>query len=561
MRRRVLLAVTIAVLVAAPFGARLAIGRLERSLAGTVRRMGAPHGLSVRDVRLSWPATLRLEGVTLQPARLGAARLTLAAAHVRWRLLGGSDVRSHVDGVTLQGLRLAHGPLLVEWPQGALDVMAWSREAGAEHLRLRQAFSGGEADITWPGGRGGARPASVSLSRLDLSTARVSWGGETVLDPGSWSGRLSLTRAGERLESEGMLAGEAVRVALPPAVGMGSGDYGSPTAVAFDWSVVRDDDSIEVRRAAARLDGLALDARGRLQRWKGDRQVTVQLSASSDLGAALRTTGVLLPASLDALPRDRFGTAWFDLSVRGSLADPAGLRVKPRLRFESAPESVRALHYLLGPFRYTPAEAEGVVIDVRPGAPDFVPLGSVPPLFVQALLMSEDAGFFGHPGVDVAEIPIAWATNVERGRAARGASTITQQLAKNLFLSSDKSYGRKVTEAALALVLDAAVPKTRLLEIYLNVIEWGPGCYGLGPAARHYFGKAPGQLTPREMAFLVCLVPSPVRYHQAHAAGRVGPGMDQLMANLLEKLRAAGALSDEQHAAALAEELAFRPES
>src|SRR5262249_54105904 len=154
-----------------------------------------------------------------------------------------------------------------------------------------------------------------------------------------------------------------------------------------------------------------------------------------------------------------------------------------------------------------------------------------------ALLLSEDAGFFGHPGIDVAEIPVAWAQNEERGERARGASTITQQLVKNLFLHKDKSYGRKLTEAALALMLDAALPKQRILEIYLNVIEWGPDLYGLGPAAAHYFGKTPAALTPKETAFLVCLIPSPVRYHQAHVAGHPGPGMDLLMANLLAKLQ------------------------
>ena len=198
---------------------------------------------------------------------------------------------------------------------------------------------------------------------------------------------------------------------------------------------------------------------------------------------------------------------------------------------------------------------------MRAGAPDFVPIGAVPPLFLDALLISEDAGFYGHPGVDVAEIRAAWADNARARHIARGGSTITQQLVKNLFLSKEKSYGRKMEEAALALLVDAALPKRRILEIYVNVIEWGPGLYGLGPAARHYFGKTPGELSPKEMVFLVCLIPSPVRYHQAHLAGRAGPGMEQLMANLLAKLRSVDALADADYAAALGESLAFAPES
>jgi membrane peptidoglycan carboxypeptidase len=163
--------------------------------------------------------------------------------------------------------------------------------------------------------------------------------------------------------------------------------------------------------------------------------------------------------------------------------------------------------------------------------------------------------------VDVAEIRAAWADNAERGGIARGGSTITQQLVKNLFLSREKSYGRKMEEAALALLVDAALPKRRILEIYLNVIEWGPGLYGLGPASAHYFGKRPSELTPKEIVFLVCLIPSPVRYHQAHLAGRAGPGMEQLMANLLAKLRSVDALGDADYAAALDETLRFAPET
>jgi penicillin-binding protein 1A len=197
---------------------------------------------------------------------------------------------------------------------------------------------------------------------------------------------------------------------------------------------------------------------------------------------------------------------------------------------------------------------------VRPGAPGYVAYEQVPALLVRTLVISEDAGFWGHPGIDVAEIPVAWATNAERGRAAFGASTITQQLAKNLFLQREKTYTRKLQEAALALMLDAALPKQRILEIYLNVIEWGPGVYGLGNASRHYFGKAPAELSPKEIAFLVCLIPSPVRYHQAHAAGHAGPGMERLMDNLLVKLQSVEAIDQETLDAARAETLVFAPE-
>ena len=104
------------------------------------------------------------------------------------------------------------------------------------------------------------------------------------------------------------------------------------------------------------------------------------------------------------------------------------------------------------------------------------------------------------------------------GRLQRGGSTISQQLSKNLFLSRDRTLVRKVREALITVALEGTVPKARLLEIYLNLIEWGPSLHGIGPAARHYLGKDARALTPREACFLVTLVPSPVRSHAARCA-------------------------------------------
>jgi membrane peptidoglycan carboxypeptidase len=150
------------------------------------------------------------------------------------------------------------------------------------------------------------------------------------------------------------------------------------------------------------------------------------------------------------------------------------------------------------------------------------------------------------------------AANRAKGAAVRGASTITQQLAKNLFLSRERSLHRKLQELAFAFLLESALGKDRILEIYLNVIEWGPGLHGLRPAARHYFGKEPGALTPKEMAFLVTLIPGPIKYQRSFEEGALSPGMEPLVTNLLSKLRSLEALSSEEYEAALAETLTFR---
>jgi membrane peptidoglycan carboxypeptidase len=192
-------------------------------------------------------------------------------------------------------------------------------------------------------------------------------------------------------------------------------------------------------------------------------------------------------------------------------------------------------------------------VDVSPSSPDFIALQDVPPLFVRTLLLAEDAGFYGHRGIDLRELPSALLTNFSRGGAARGASTITQQLAKNLFLSRDKEVGRKLQELAITFLLESALDKDRILEIYLNIIEWGPQLRGLRPAARHYFNCEPQALTPAQMAFLVAIIPGPIKYQRSLASGTPSPGLRVLIDNLLAKLRSVDAIGEEEYQRALGE--------
>jgi membrane peptidoglycan carboxypeptidase len=239
--------------------------------------------------------------------------------------------------------------------------------------------------------------------------------------------------------------------------------------------------------------------------------------------------------------------------VDGRLLDPDSLAVSQQLKFSPPAQPVPAIVRLKGDFVHRVETASGAIkeILVSPNSPDFVPLADVPPLFLKTLLLAEDTDFYGHHGVDLRELPLALAANFVRDASVRGASTIPQQLAKNLFLTRRKTVSRKVEEAALALLLDSTLGKSRMLEIYLNVIEWGPGIYGLAPAARHYFGREPSQLTPRQMAFLVVLIPGPVKYQRSFATGTPTPSFEGMMVTLLGKLQAVGALSEQEYQAAL----------
>lgn len=136
----------------------------------------------------------------------------------------------------------------------------------------------------------------------------------------------------------------------------------------------------------------------------------------------------------------------------------------------------------------------------------------------RALIVAEDDLFTQHDGFDWDGIQKAMEKNQRRGRIVAGGSTISQQLAKNLFLSPQKTPWRKAEEAAITLMIESVWSKRRIFEVYLNVIEWGNGVFGAEAAARHYFGVGAAQLTPEQAARLAGMVPSPRFYDRNRGA-------------------------------------------
>ena len=139
----------------------------------------------------------------------------------------------------------------------------------------------------------------------------------------------------------------------------------------------------------------------------------------------------------------------------------------------------------------------------------WVPYERISPNLKRAIIAAEDSKFLAHEGFDFDAIQNAYQKNVKKGKLVAGGSTISQQLAKNLFLSSEKTPGRKIQEAIITLMLENVMSKRRILEIYLNVIEWGDGIYGAEAAAEHYFHKSAAALSANEAAFLAAMIPNP----------------------------------------------------
>ncbi|MBN3005174.1 monofunctional biosynthetic peptidoglycan transglycosylase [Chromobacterium alkanivorans] len=145
----------------------------------------------------------------------------------------------------------------------------------------------------------------------------------------------------------------------------------------------------------------------------------------------------------------------------------------------------------------------------------------ISPNLKRALIASEDAKFVDHEGFDWDGIEVAFEKNLKKGKIVAGGSTISQQLAKNLFLSSSKTPWRKLEEALITVMLEAVLDKRRIFEIYLNVIEWGNGVFGAEAASRHYYRSSAARLSSAQAAKLAAMVPNP-RYYDTH---RAAPGL------------------------------------
>jgi len=149
----------------------------------------------------------------------------------------------------------------------------------------------------------------------------------------------------------------------------------------------------------------------------------------------------------------------------------------------------------------------------------WVPYKNISANLKRALIAAEDAKFVDHEGFDWEGIQKAYAKNMKQGKIVAGGSTISQQLAKNLFLSTKRTPWRKGEEIIITLMLEAVMDKRRIFEIYLNVIEWGNGVFGAEAAARHYFGVSAAKLTAEQAARLAAMVPNP-RYYDRHRQAR-----------------------------------------
>lgn len=216
-----------------------------------------------------------------------------------------------------------------------------------------------------------------------------------------------------------------------------------------------------------------------------------------------------------AYPSDRIGRPGRPPRVPELDVDPRRvLRIAVRTMLIGILVAVSVSVMLVVPMRWIdPVTTAFMIADERDSSEirfEWVAWDDIAESLALAVIASEDQRFFEHPGIDVASIRKS-VEESRRGEGLRGASTITQQVAKNLYLWRGRSFVRKGVEAYLALLVDVAWPKQRILEVYLNVAEFGPGIYGVGAASEIYFGKPASAVSDAEAALLAAVLPNPIR--------------------------------------------------
>jgi hypothetical protein len=215
-----------------------------------------------------------------------------------------------------------------------------------------------------------------------------------------------------------------------------------------------------------------------------------------------------------------------------------------------------------GMFTYSVVDKDGKPTDREsgPGSDDWAPIDTISPMMQVAVLTTEDGGFYKHHGVNEWAIRSALIADIKAGRFVRGASTITMQLAKNLFLSREKTLSRKLEELILTDYLEHTFQKERMMELYLNVIEFGPDIYGVRAAAEHYFGREPAELNLAECLFLASLLPNPRGYYKIYEKGEVPQSWMNHIHQLMEIAHKNDRITDKELEDAKTETIVFHQE-
>lgn len=331
--------------------------------------------------------------------------------------------------------------------------------------------------------------------------------------------------------------------------------------IALEAKARLDGEELEVTSSEAHMGELRAELSGHVANQPGKRHVEGRLrvplsGCQSMLEAA--------PPGLLPLVRDMrlSGSFGIDLQVRYDALAPKDTRVvlsvQNECKVQSVPPELSAQRFAR-PFLRQVKAPDGSLLTVEsgPGSPSWVSIDDMSRHLETAVLICEDSRFHAHAGFDFLALENALKDDLKQGRFARGASTVTMQLAKNLYLSMEKNLGRKLQEALLTVLLEQQLDKRHILELYLNVVELGPGLYGVGDAAQYYFATPARALSLGQSLYLASILPNPT-YSRFGPDGKLKPQWQSYLRRLMQIAHKIKRIDDSELQAALEEEIAFR---
>jgi monofunctional biosynthetic peptidoglycan transglycosylase len=538
---------------------RVTIEELGRN--GRTRGPGGPGefagaaGLDGLHVR---PRRLNLEGARLVrrsdgslAGRIGRGRITLTSGHgaevrrLRWRgrqraggVAGAGDAGGVWGGVRTHRIRVQRGRV---WGRGGFEGGARFRlaadEVAPDLLQMRL-----ESGRTVSGRASRVRLNLDGIKRSIKGRVRIVGFPLQELSPWLGAREFALRRA---------QGGLAVHVSCKHVAGCGIRGELALRGIGVHyvrlahrpvrWPTLRITGNVRLdpARRRVRVQRMRLQQRGvtlRLDGWAqqkgGGLQVEGTLEmphapchkALSALPEALvpKISGIRLAGALGGRIRMKVDSRDLDDLDLEVAVQPAACRVVRDAPHADVVALRRPFAFVSRPPGWRPTR-----LVMGPENDNWVPYSRLGRNVVAAFLAAEDRRFFEHEGFDLENIRRALAEDLRRGELAKGASSISQQVVKNVFLSHRRSLSRKLQEVVLTWRLEQVIEKRRILEIYLNLVEMGPGLFGVRAAARHYFGKEPHQLDPLQAAHLAAITPNPRHYFERFRSGRAG--MDWLL--------------------------------
>ncbi len=471
------------------------------------------------------------------------------------------DAELALDGVSARieraGERLSFGPSRL------------SMQRDAEQVRLSLTPNAGEAKVTplalnvsMPLGAGPvhvvARGGPVSLQSLGVRAGQLGLRDVKQATLAA-DGMADFSEDFESVSLDGKLSLHGLvlerKELSPQPVGPWSVDIALKARARLDGT------ELEVTSSEAHIGELRAELSGVVEETPERRHIEgrlrVPLSGCQSMLAAMPRG--LLPLVRDMRLDGSFG---IDLQARYDSLAPKDtsvvLKVQNECRVQSVPADLQPQKFERAFLREIKApDGSALTQEFGPGTAGWVPLDDMSRHLETAVLICEDSRFHAHAGFDFRALENAIKDDLKAGRFARGASTVSMQLAKNLYLGMEKTLGRKLQEALLTMLLEQQLDKRRILELYLNVVELGPGLYGVGDAAQYYFATPARSLSLGQALYLASILPNP-SYSRFGPDGKLNASWRNYLQRLMQIAHKIKRVDDVELQAALEEEIAFR---